>query len=192
MNGKRRLRRPVLLAAVTLALLIGAGGTWAYAEYAEYLAAPTVDPAQSRALLPVIDRYLTSDQGMIGDDAAADPQTGPDGTTVCAERIIEIRPSGHSLLVGLLATCGDYRSGGGSLVSGESASEAVELTLSPDSGPGTRVTAAAYEPDDVPASWYRAHFSRAGAAEVSRLEMAGSDPDPTAKARAALGLPAAP
>jgi hypothetical protein len=188
MSGKRRIRRPVLAGVVSAALLVGAGAYWAYEEY---LAAPTVDPAQARAVLPVVDRYLASDQGMIGGDPADDPLTGPSGVTVCAERIIEIRPSGSSLRVGLVATCGDYGRSGGRLVTGEATSEAVELTLSPASGPDIRVTAAAYEPDDVPSSWYRAHFSSAGAAEVQRLEDAGSDPDPTAKARAALGLPAA-
>lgn len=182
--GNARLR--LIVGVASLAVL---GAAIAYAVDDVALAAPKVDPAQSRALLPVIDNYLVSDRtGMISDDSPSNPVTIPGVTAICTERIIEIRPQGPLLRVGLVASCGAYRRRGSELLLGPAeADAAVELTLSPASGPDIRVTAAAYEPDDVTSSWLNAHFSRAGIAEFRRVQPA----DPTVRARTALGLPAA-
>lgn len=179
------MRRVVVAGLLVLAPL-GAGVAYAACGQS---APPAVDPHESRAVLPAIDSYLTSARtGLLSDRSSTGPATRPGVTTVCAERVVEIRHSGGSLLVGLAADCGDYGRRGGALIMGFSGESAVELTLSADAG---KVTAVAYEPEDAPSSWFAAHFSVAGAAEFQRWQR-GSDggvPDTAVRARTLLGLP---
>ncbi len=178
------MRRSVTVGLLALGVLGGAIGYAAYEEWAP----PTVDAGESRAVLPAIDRYLTSDRtGLLSDRSGTGPVTRPGVTTVCTERIIEIRRSGGDLRVGLAADCGDYGRRGGTLVMGTGGASAAEFTVSAATD---LVTAAAYEPDDAPPSWFAAHFSTAGADEFQRWEDgSGAVPDSAVRARTLLGLP---
>jgi hypothetical protein len=92
-----------VLGIVGLAAL---AGTVLYKEAVP--AAPRVDPALERAVLPVVDRYLLTDP--LGPLGSGEPpgKNGALARGFCTERVIEIRPTGAGLRVGLVAWCGHY------------------------------------------------------------------------------------
>ncbi|SHN09953.1 hypothetical protein SAMN05216499_12094 [Actinacidiphila paucisporea] len=154
-------------------------------------AAPHVDTALDRAVLPVVDRYVVTAPGgpLEGDEPAVPSPAAPRG--FCTERVVEIRPAGTALRVGLVAWCGHFVRAGTDVNATDEVVTAGVLTVSPASAP-QRVTAASWEPDDELSSWAPAHFSSGGAAEVERIlgNSAAHLTGPEAKARAAFGLPA--
>lgn len=154
-------------------------------------APPHVDAALDRTVLPVVDRYLLTDpQGPLGGQApAVRNAAAPRG--FCTERVVEIRPAGAALRVGLVARCGHFVRDGPRATLLDGVVTAGELTVSPASAPA-RVTAASWEPDDRFSAWAPAHFSAGGAAEAQRLlgDSAANLTDPVDKARAAFGLSA--
>ncbi|CAG6398968.1 hypothetical protein NMG29_11545 [Streptomyces cocklensis] len=154
-------------------------------------APPHVDAALDRTVLPVVDHYvLTAPQGPLGGEMpAAGNGSAPRG--FCTERVVEIRPAGAALRVGLVAWCGHFVRDGPRATPLDGVVTAGELTVSPASAPA-RVTAASWEPDDRFSTWAPAHFSAGGAAEAQRLlgDSAANLTDPADKARAAFGLSA--
>lgn len=77
--------------------------------------APRVDAALDRTVLPVVDRYvLTDPEGPLGgDEFAKKNRDAPRG--FCTERVIEIRPAGTALRVGLVAWCAHFVRDGATL-----------------------------------------------------------------------------
>ncbi|WP_136723248.1 hypothetical protein [Actinacidiphila oryziradicis] len=141
-------------------------------------------------MLPVVDRYLLTDP--LGPLGSGEPpgKNGAVARGFCTERVIEIRPTGAGLRVGLVAWCGHYVRRGTEVTDLDAGIEAGVLTVSPASAPA-RVSDVAWEPDDVLYTWAPAHFSPGGAAEVERIDSDSSAnlTDPEGKARAAFGLP---
>ncbi|MFD8074271.1 hypothetical protein ACFV3E_16685 [Streptomyces sp. NPDC059718] len=152
--------------------------------------APEVDPRLERAVLPVVDRYLTTDPaGPLGETELR----GEDGSVphgFCTERVIEIRRAGGGLRVGLAAWCGHYVRKGDGVTALDGVVTLGVVTVSPASAPA-RVGDTAWEPDGDATAWTRANFSAGGAAEARRLMSDGGSQltDPEAEARAAFGLP---
>jgi hypothetical protein len=183
---KRSVRWWGIAAGVALA---GAGVGPVIAHQRSSPAPPHVDAALERSVLPVVDRYvLTAPQGPLGSERPArkDP-AGP--RAFCTERVVEIRPAGTALRVGLVAWCAHYVRRGDTVTELDGGVTAGVLTVTPVTSPA-RVTAAFWEPDDTLSTWAPAHFSAGGSAEVERiLGNAGAHlTDPVARARAAFGL----
>ncbi|WP_405767110.1 hypothetical protein OG539_19495 [Actinacidiphila glaucinigra] len=187
MNGgnARGLRLGVSLGGVGLAAVAASVLYWQAVP-----AAPEVDPGLERAVLPVVDRYLTTDPaGPLGDTELR----GEDGAVpqgFCTERVIEIRRVDGGLRVGLAAWCGHYVREGDGVTALDGVATLGVVTVSPASAPA-RVGDTAWEPDGDATEWTRANFSTGGAAEAQRL-MSGDGSqlsDPEAEARAAFGLP---
>ncbi|MFF3558866.1 hypothetical protein ACFYXS_02315 [Streptomyces sp. NPDC002574] len=186
-EGHRR-RRWATSGIVGAAVL--AGALW-YTQQ-EAPAAPRVDPALERAVLPVVDRYLLTDSlgPLGGDDPPEENGVAPRG--FCTEHIVEIRPTGAGLRVGLAAWCGHFaRHGSGGVSMLDGGIMAGVLTVSPATAPA-RVSDVSWEPDGDSSAWAAARFSPGGAAEAERLtgDAAANLTDPETKARAAFGLPA--
>ncbi|MEU6342075.1 hypothetical protein ABZ883_14160 [Streptomyces sp. NPDC046977] len=151
--------------------------------------APRVDPALERAVLPAVDRYLLTDPlGPLGSDDDADENPAPRG--FCTEHVIEIRPAGDGLRVGLAAWCGHFARHGAGVTMLDGGIMAGALTVSPATAPA-RVSDVSWEPDGDSSSWAATQFSAGGAAEAERLlgDSTAYLTDPEAKARAAFGLP---
>jgi hypothetical protein len=159
-------------------------------EKAAAAAPPRVDAALSRSVLPVVENYLLTDPSapLGGVLPVAKDRETPQG--FCTERVVEIRPAGASLRVGVVAWCGHFARDGGRLSELDGGVTAGVVTVSPASAPA-RVTGAFWEPDDAPPAWASAHFSDRGAAEVRRIlgDSAANLTDPAVTARAAFGLP---
>jgi hypothetical protein len=168
---------------------LATAGTVLYKEAVP--AAPRVDPGLDRAVLPVVDRYLlTAPLGPLG-GGTPPGKNGAAPRGFCTERVIEIRPAGAGLRVGLVAWCAHYVRRGTEVTELDAGIMAGVLTVSPASAPA-RVSDVSWEPDDVFSAWAPAHFSSGGAAEVERIisDSAANLTDPEGKARAAFGLPA--
>jgi hypothetical protein len=152
-------------------------------------ASPRVDAALDRTVLPVVDRYVLADpQGPLGGhQLAGKDRDAPRG--FCTERVIEIRPAGTDLRVGLVAWCGHFVRNGATVTELDGGVTAAVLTVSSSAHP-TRVTEASWEPDDVLSTWAPAHFSPRGTTEVERIlgNAAAHLTDPAAKASTAFGL----
>lgn len=183
--GPDRRRRRRLGTAAGAAALAVAGLTTVILHAQDRPAPPHVDAALEHSVLPAVDRYVvTAPQGPLGGDRpAGDDPSGPRG--FCTERVVEIRPAGTALQVGLVAWCAHYARNGAKLTELDGGVTAGVLTVAQDTTP--RVTGASWEPDDTLSTWAPAHFSAAGAAEVERIlgDSAANLTDPEAKARAA-------
>jgi hypothetical protein len=173
-------------------VLAGAGVGLVIAHQQSSPAPPHVDAALERSVLPVVDRYVrTAPLGPLGDERpAGQDAAGP--RAFCTERVVEIRPAGTALRVGLVAWCAHYVRSGDTVIELDGGVTAGVLTVGPVTSPA-RVTAASWEPDDTLATWAPAHFSAGGSAEVERIlgDAAAHLTDPVAQARAAFGLHAA-
>lgn len=182
----RRLR----VAATAALVLAGPAVVLLHEQAAAATAAPHVDAALARSVLPVVDHYLlTGPSAPLGGALpVAKGRQAPRG--FCTEHVIEIRPAAGSLRVGVVAWCGHFAREGGELSELDGGVTAGVVTISPASAPA-RVTAASWEPDDAPPAWAPAHFSDRGAAEVRRIlgDSAANLTDPAVTARAAFGLP---
>ncbi|MFJ4845254.1 MULTISPECIES: hypothetical protein [unclassified Streptomyces] len=186
--GKGHRRRPWAVLGI---IAVGAvAGTLLYAEEATP-AAPRVDPALERAVLPAVDRYLLTEPlgGPLGGDDFPD-ESGPAPRGFCTEHIIEIRPAGDGLRVGVVAWCGHFSRHGAGVRTFDAGIVAGALTVSPATAPA-RVSDVSWEPDGDSSSWAAAQFSAGGAAEAERLlgDSTAYLTDPETKARAAFGLP---
>lgn len=161
----------------TGAALVGGLVWWAF-EFGPF-ESPDLDDDLAAAVTPAVDAKLTSPlwRGALG------------GTWFCTEEIVEIRPDGDRLKVGLGAHCGEFARNGDGLVTGSGWRAPVVVTVARTEGGYTALTAeqamdgAAYEP------WVERTFSRAGAKQVLRRGNWDGLPDPADKARAAFGLP---
>ncbi|MFD3451013.1 hypothetical protein ACFWVC_02440 [Streptomyces sp. NPDC058691] len=165
-------------------------GTVLYANEA-VPAAPRVDPALERAVLPVVDRYLLTDSLSPFAGDGFPEENGAASRGFCTERVVEIRPAGAGLRVGLVAWCGHFARHGSRMTALDAGISAGVLTVSPASAPA-RVSDVSWEPDGDSSAWAAAHFSPGGAAEAERLtgDATANLTDPEAKARAAFGLSA--
>lgn len=183
-TGRRRVWWGVVPAVAAVGAAIG--------FRAVFPAAPNIDPAMERKVLPVVRRYvLVAPLGpLIGYGVLPKGETPPKG--FCTERLIEIRPAGTGLRVGFVAWCGYYARHGDHLDDNYGGGiYAGALTVSPASAPA-RVSDVTWEPDDSMTAWAAKNFSPGGAAEVQRVVMNVQAylTDPAVQARAAFGLPA--
>jgi hypothetical protein len=189
--GFRAGRRPGWRSAAAGVVLAAAGLGALILRQQASPGPPHVDAALDRTVLPVVDQYVrTAPAGPLGGDApAVGDGTAPRG--FCTERVIEIRPAGTALRVGLVAWCGHFVQDGTRVTAVDGGVTAGVLTVSPASAPA-RVTGASWEPDDELSAWAPAHFSAGGTAEVERVlgDSAADLTDPETEARAAFGLPA--
>ncbi|MFG1807445.1 hypothetical protein [Streptomyces sp. NPDC049040] len=183
--GRRIGRGPAVVAFV-----LAAAGAGLLAVHDRASAAPPhVDPALGREVRPVVDRYvLTAAAGPLGSARPAEPG-GNAPRAFCTERVIEIRPAGSAVRVGLVAWCGHYVRDGDGVSAVDAGISAGVLTVSPASAPA-RVTGASWEPDDRLSTWAPAHFSPEGTSEVERVlgDSAAHLDDPVALARTAFGV----
>ena len=187
-RAEMNARRGWWLAAIGLAALTAAAAS---VLGTQDRAAATADPKASGSALALITSYLTSDNGIFGTVSVPLAPQLP-ARAFCSVRIIDSQLDGSQLRVGTIVYCGEYARRGGSLLSGESAQEAVVLTLSPATAP-TGVTAVLYEPDDAPPSWFSANYTSAGSAEIQSILIGSANSnltDPSVEARAAFGLTA--
>lgn len=173
--------------AVGLVVVGGAG-----AMYLRGPAAPEVDPQLRAEAATVIRVHLEGGErnGVL---------TVPDyakleSAVFCEVRVIEARPRGADLRVGVHAACEELGLRNGGLLTGTASWTPLVITLR---GPqGARRVVATAHPDDGGASYatgIERMFSKAGAAELRRVEE-DDVPDSTkrlqARARKAFGLPA--
>ncbi|GLZ32138.1 hypothetical protein Lesp02_43260 [Lentzea sp. NBRC 105346] len=115
---------------------------------------PTVDAKLTGEILPVIDDALQ--QG---------PWSVQDGRWFCAEHVIEVRPAGDGLKVGLQTRCDAYAADLHE-VGGQVSPVVVALAKEP-----YRVIRIERAQDGAAAGpWLRSNFSSAGAREVDRWD----------------------
>ncbi|WP_409496607.1 hypothetical protein [Amycolatopsis sp. cmx-11-12] len=144
---------------------------------------PTVDDAVAREALPPIDEHLRANgwTGTLADSGL------PDVRWVCTQKVIETRPDGDRVKVGLVASCDEVAKEGGGLVTGSGFRRrpmVYRVERTPD---GYRVLdrelakdGAGYSPS------VKAMFSWVGARRV----LHGASPDsPETVSPAAFGLP---
>ena len=149
---------------------------------------PTVNPAQARAMQPVIDAYLASPVGGNSGGILHDlyPKLKP--RVFCSAAIIEIRPAGGLLRVGMETSCGEYARRGRTLLAGTAGGTEEIMTLT-HAGGRYHVQSAAAGPTWHDPGWVRRHFSPAAAAEIN-ANSAPNPPDPISQAWRAFGFPA--
>jgi hypothetical protein len=160
-------------------------------------AAPALDQAQARAMLPVINAYLDRAAGRLG--GAGDLSAGLKPRTFCDASIIEIRP-GETLSsagvrpltldwrVGIVVFCAEFARRGHTLLQGSggypSLGEVVTMAGHPG---GYQARSLSVGPPFRALSWVHAHFSPGAATLV--LSEKVTAPDPVDQARRAFGFP---
>jgi hypothetical protein len=168
-----RVKRWPVLAGV--GVVVAAAAWWIVDEM------PTVDDTVVRDALPSIDEHLRAWS------ATAARSVGPDIRWVCTQKVIETRPDGDRVKVGLVASCDEVARKGDGLVtrSGFRRQPVVyRVERTPD---GYRVLDQEFAKDGAGFSpSVKAMFSWIGARRV----LDGTTPDDPAKiAPAAFGLP---
>jgi hypothetical protein len=172
----------VVAVVVGVAVLAGAGVLGWYLFVGRYRA-PDVDPAEARAVLPVIDSALQ--RGPWRGALAGRPES----RWFCAEHVVEIRHEDAALKVGLDTLCEEYAPTTGALLRGSGEGSPKLVTLSVD---GREVHRVETPPDGSLAAWAAEAFSTRGQAELrhrqqeERTAMADLT---AAEARQAFGLP---
>jgi hypothetical protein len=173
-EAPRRVKRWPVLAAV--GVVVAAAAWWIVDEM------PTVDDAVVRDALPSIDEHLRGNTwtGVLADSGLSGVRW------VCTQKVIETRPDGDRVKVGLVANCDEVARQGGGLVTGSGFRQPM-VYLVEHAQDGYRVLdrelakdGAAYSPS------VKAMFSWMGARRV--LDGSGPD-DPATIAPAAFGLP---
>lgn len=171
----KRVKRWPVLAGV--GVVVAAAAWWIVDEM------PTVDDAVVREALPSIDEHLRANawSGLLASNSGL-----ADIRWVCTQKVIETRPDGDRVKVGLVANCDEYGRESGGLVTGSGFRQPM-VYLVEHADQGYRVLdrelakdGAAYSPS------VKAMFSWIG----SRRVLDGASPeDPATVAPAAFGLP---
>ncbi|RSM66745.1 hypothetical protein DMH03_06520 [Amycolatopsis sp. WAC 01376] len=139
---------------------------------------PTVDDAVAREALPPIDRHVRALAG----------SGGPEIRWVCTQKVIETRPDGERVKIGLVASCDEVAKEGGELVTRSGFRRRAMVYRVERTPDGYRVLdrelakdGAGYSPS------VKEMFSWVGARRV----LDGASPDePKSVSAAAFGLPA--
>ncbi|MGK4598169.1 hypothetical protein [Amycolatopsis sp. w19] len=165
-------RWPVLAG---VGVVVAAAGWWIVDEM------PTVDDAVAREALPPIDEHLRAWT------TAAAHSDDPDVRWVCTQKVIETRPDGDRVKIGLVASCDEVAKEGGGLVTrGGFRRQAMVYRVERTPG-GFRVLDRKFAEDGAGYSRsVKEMFSWVGARRV--LDGASPD-DPKSVSAAAFGLP---
>jgi hypothetical protein len=176
----KRIRWLVLGCVAVITVIIGVS-VWLVARE------PAVNQAQAKAMLPVVEAYLSRDSAFRQAFGSLNPQLKP--RVFCDARILEISPDGPRWRVGMIAKCGQFARRDNSLIEGGSGYPGVgEVMILSGHRGHYHVLSLDVGPPYYDPAWVHRNFS-SDLADQLLSPNPPTAPDPVSQARQAFGFP---